>query len=326
MSELPVASISMDLDNLWAYLKTHGDEDWKSWPGYLDVAVPRFLDFLERRKLKITVFVVGQDAVLEQNGPALRQIAEAGHEIGNHSFHHEPWLHLYSRDQLQEEIRRSEDAIHAVTGQRPVGFRGPGFSYCNELLEILAERNYLYDGSTFPTFVGPLARTYYFLKSQLDRQQKEERKQLFGKWADGFRSNKPFFWNIGTRQLLEIPVTTMPLFKAPIHASYIFFLAGYSPWLARTWFGMAMQLCRLASVAPSFLLHPLDFMDVNDVPRLDFFPGMKLDANRKIALLNDCLAIMQRYWRPGTMRVHAESAMSQPLGERHVTATRLMTS
>ena len=31
-----------------------------------------------------------------KNRAALRAIAAAGHEIGNHSFRHEPWLHLYT--------------------------------------------------------------------------------------------------------------------------------------------------------------------------------------------------------------------------------------
>ena len=92
----PIASLSLDLDNKWSYMKTHGDAGWDSFPSYLDIVVPRLLQFLEQRDLKITVFVVGQDAALEKNHDALASISAAGHEIGNHSFHHEPWLHLYS--------------------------------------------------------------------------------------------------------------------------------------------------------------------------------------------------------------------------------------
>ena len=96
----PLASLSLDLDNKWSYVKTHGDEGWESFPSYLDVVVPRVLEFLHERQLKITFFVVGQDAVLPKNRHALRSLADAGHEIGNHSFHHEPWLHLYSPQEL----------------------------------------------------------------------------------------------------------------------------------------------------------------------------------------------------------------------------------
>ena len=36
-----LASLSLDLDNKWSYLKTHGDPGWDSFPSYLDVVVPR---------------------------------------------------------------------------------------------------------------------------------------------------------------------------------------------------------------------------------------------------------------------------------------------
>ena len=51
------ASLSLDLDNKWSYLKTHGDPDWESFPSYFDLVIPRFLQFFEERDLKITVFV-----------------------------------------------------------------------------------------------------------------------------------------------------------------------------------------------------------------------------------------------------------------------------
>src|SRR4029450_13791316 len=119
----PLASLSLDLDNKWSYLKTHGDAGWESFPRYLDIVVPRFLAVLRELDLKITVFVVGQDAALEKNHAALASIAEAGHEIGNHSFHHEPWLHLYTEEQLEEELTTAEEAIESATGARTVGFR-----------------------------------------------------------------------------------------------------------------------------------------------------------------------------------------------------------
>ena len=61
------ASLSLDLDHQWSYMKTHGDPGWESFPSYLDTAVPRILYFLAERNLKITFFFVGQDAALEKN-------------------------------------------------------------------------------------------------------------------------------------------------------------------------------------------------------------------------------------------------------------------
>src|SRR5438552_11467693 len=122
-TEKPIASLSLDLDNKWSYLKTHGDPGWERLPSYLDVVVPRVLDFLEARNLTITVFIVGQDAALDKNRELLRAIA-ARHEIGNHSFHHEPWLHLYSEERTDTELGRAEEHIERATVRRPLGFRG----------------------------------------------------------------------------------------------------------------------------------------------------------------------------------------------------------
>ena len=159
----PTASLSLDLDNKWSYLKTHGDDSWVDHPSYLDLMVPRSLEMLAELDLSITYFIVGQDAVIDSNRNALRAIADAGHEIGNHSFHHEPWLHLYSAEQLGDELTRAQDAIESATGKRPVGFRGPGFSLSRQTLSTLIDLGIEYDCSTLPTFIGPLARMYYFL-------------------------------------------------------------------------------------------------------------------------------------------------------------------
>src|SRR5512143_410197 len=80
-SPKPLASLSLDLDNKWSYIKTHGDAGWEKLPSYLDVVVPRVLDIRKKRHLEITFFVVGQDAALDSNHAVLRSIAAGGHEI-----------------------------------------------------------------------------------------------------------------------------------------------------------------------------------------------------------------------------------------------------
>ena len=320
-SSLPTASLSLDLDNKWSYLKTHGDPDWESFPSYFDLVIPRFLDFFrERDDLKITVFVVGQDAALAKNRDSLKSIADAGHEIGNHSFNHEPWLHLYTPAELEQEFEQSESAIRSATGAKTVGFRGPGFSLSNEVLRTLVRRGYKYDCSTFPTFLGPLARAYYFFTAKLTSQQKEERKSLFGSWKDGFQSNQPFQWNAGSERLTEIPVTTMPFFKVPIHTSYVLYLAGYSLTIAKMYFWSALQMCRLAGVQPSILLHPLDFMGAEDDGDLAFFPAMNQPAQKKIDLMSDCMAMLTKYFNVVTMEQHAD-AIDGTLSKRRCVST-----
>src|SRR5262245_13376842 len=99
----PTATLSFDLDNKWTYMKIHGDSGWESFPSYLGNLVPRVLDLLTERELTITFFIVGQDAAIDSNGVALRSIAAAGHELGNHSYSHEPWFHLYGEPETERE-------------------------------------------------------------------------------------------------------------------------------------------------------------------------------------------------------------------------------
>lgn len=305
----PTASLSLDLDNLWSYMKTHGDAGWESFPSYLDIAIPRILEFLEKRNLKITFFVVGQDAALEKNHNAIRAIAEAGHEIGNHSFNHEPWLHLYTEEQIELELAKTEKYIEQVTGQKTIGFRGPGYSLSLSVLQVLTRRGYKYDASTLPTFLGPLARAYYFMTTKLSPEEKKNRKLLFGQLRDGLRPLRPYRWQIDGREdgLIEIPVTTMPIFRIPFHVSYILYIYRYLPVLARIYFHMAMVLCKLTRTHPSLLLHPLDFLGGDDVKELSFFPAMNLRGEEKVKLVSDVLAIYSNYFTIVPMGRHART-------------------
>ena len=72
------ASLSLDLDNQWSYMKTHGDAGWESFPTYLDIVIPRFLDVFRQLDLKITVMVVGQDAEVAQGRFGVAEVSIVG--------------------------------------------------------------------------------------------------------------------------------------------------------------------------------------------------------------------------------------------------------
>jgi peptidoglycan/xylan/chitin deacetylase (PgdA/CDA1 family) len=310
----PIASLSLDLDNKWSYMKTHGDAGWESFPTYLETVVPRTLQFLKERNLKITFFIVGQDAAREENTDALRQISAANHEIGNHSFNHEPWLHLYSKQELETEFERTEEAIAKITNQKLVGFRGPGYSLSPTVLEVLSERDYEYDCSTLPTYIAPLARAYYFFKSpEMTDEEREKRKKLFGKFSDGFQSLKPYRWQIGENSLVEIPVTTLPLFKTPIHASYVIYLSTFSKALARAYWRTAIEMCRASRTQLSLLLHPLDFLSGEDAPELKFFPAMNLPVEKKLEFVSEILETFVEKFEIVNMRQHADAVRGESL-------------
>jgi peptidoglycan-N-acetylglucosamine deacetylase len=291
------ASISLDLDNQWSYMKIHGDEGWDQYPSYLDIFVPHVLNVLDELELKITFFIVGKDADDPKNLPYLKMISDKGHEIGNHSYHHESWLQTYSRPEIEKEIELAEGAIYKATNQKPIGFRGPGFSWSMDLLETLEGKGYKFDASTLPTYIGPLARLYYFWKSDLSKEEKKDRKELFGSFKEGFRSLKPYFHQLRNgKKILEIPVTTIPVFKVPFHLSYLLFLGGISMFLMKLYLRFALLMCWLTRTKPSFLLHPLDLIGGDQIKQLAFFPGMNISSDKKVKVFKIVIkSLKKRY-------------------------------
>lgn len=311
MDKKLIASLSLDLDDKWCYMKIHGDEGWESFPSYLNVVVPRVLKFLDEHQLKITFMVVGQDAALENNRPVLKSIVDAGHEIGNHSFHHESWLHLYTNDEIKDDLIKAEEAIEQAVGQRPIGFRGPGFSISYEIVAVLAQRGYIWDGSIFPTFLGPLARAYYFMTTKLTPEEKAKRKELFGTFKDGFRTNAAYPWMKDGHSLMVIPVTTFPILKLPIHISYVLYLSLIHPRLGLFYFELAVWLCNKLRVRPSLLLHPLDFLGSDDnQPELSFFPAMGMKSEKKIRVVGQAMEILKKYYTVIPMGEYAQTMLS----------------
>jgi peptidoglycan-N-acetylglucosamine deacetylase len=309
---LPIASLSLDLDNKWSYIKTHGDSGWKSFPSYLDVLVPRVLNFLKARNLTVTFFIVGQDAAMEKNHEVLKSIAAAGHEIGNHSFQHEPWLHLYSENEIEVDVTLAEEHIGTATGQRPIGFRAPGYSLAPAVLQVLGRRGYYYDASTFPNLVAPVARSYYFRTANFTREEKRQRRLLGGTLRDAFRPVKPYLWRMDSGAVVEIPVSSMPLFRVPIHLSYLFCVRVFSQALALHYFDMALKMCQWTGIQPSLLLHPTDFLGCDDMTDLPFVPGMNLSSEKKLEFVSDVLLSLSTQFTVLTLQQHAQEAAQVP--------------
>jgi hypothetical protein len=305
------ASISMDLDNKWSYMKTHGDPGWEEFPTYLDYFVPLVLSILNRLNLKISFFIVGLDASLDLNKEVLGLISQNGHEVANHSFSHEPLFHLYSEKQIRDEILKAETEIVSVTGQKPIGFRGAGFSWSPRLLHVLAENDYLYDATTFPTYLGPIARAYYFANSNLSKQEKRQLEGLYGRFRDGTRSIKPYLWKLPTGgELLELPVSTMPILKIPFHLTYLLYLRRFSFLLAYLYLWTVIRFCRLTRTEPSFLLHPLDIMGADKVPELSYFPAMDMSSSQKIEFFERIIKILSNSFELVPMEVYARARLS----------------
>jgi peptidoglycan/xylan/chitin deacetylase (PgdA/CDA1 family) len=83
-------------------------------------STPRLLDLLG--DTPATFFVCGQN--VERRPGIARAAAAAGHEIGNHTYSHQP-LYFRSPDRIFGELAAAQSAIEDATGVRPALFRAP---------------------------------------------------------------------------------------------------------------------------------------------------------------------------------------------------------
>lgn len=80
------------------------------------------LAILAKKNVKATFYVIGQS--LEKNPEGGRNIAEAGHELGNHSYSHQRFL-LKPLSFVENEIEKTNDLIKEAGYKGEITFRPP---------------------------------------------------------------------------------------------------------------------------------------------------------------------------------------------------------
>jgi peptidoglycan/xylan/chitin deacetylase (PgdA/CDA1 family) len=88
----------------------------------------QIIDLLDKYSVKATFFVSGANALSYPE--IIREIIARGHTIGNHSFHHNPFVMLRSYNYLYQEIFRAQEVlrkmgIHTLVFRPPVGIINP---------------------------------------------------------------------------------------------------------------------------------------------------------------------------------------------------------
>ncbi|MCW6049758.1 polysaccharide deacetylase family protein [Lyngbya sp. CCAP 1446/10] len=104
------------------------------WP----TTTTQILDILKKNNIKATFFWVGRYL---QTYPELgKQVAAAGHAIGNHTWNHQ--YIKYNEDGAAREIDRTSSLIEKVTGVKTLMFRPPGGILNNGLAAYAQKKNY----------------------------------------------------------------------------------------------------------------------------------------------------------------------------------------
>lgn len=87
---------------------------------------PKVLETLAQANVRATFFMLGQQ--VNAFPDTARQVADAGHELANHSYSH-PDLATLSADKVKEQINQTQAAIFKATGVLPTYVRPPYGSF-----------------------------------------------------------------------------------------------------------------------------------------------------------------------------------------------------
>jgi polysaccharide deacetylase family protein (PEP-CTERM system associated) len=124
-----------------------------SWDGFdsrVSRNTDRLLELFDRAGVRSTFFVLGW--VAERYPALVRRIAEQGHEVASHGYHHQ-LLYMLTPQQFREDIRTAKTAIENACGREVLGFRAPSYSIIQSsmwAIDVLIEEGHAYDSSIFP--------------------------------------------------------------------------------------------------------------------------------------------------------------------------------
>ena len=102
--------------------------------------IDSILETLQNENCKITFFMVGD--WIEKNEEAAKKIAQAGHELANHSNTH-PHVNNLNLEKNEEEIKQCSDKIKKITGKESIFYRGPYGEYNNTVIRAAKQQNHI---------------------------------------------------------------------------------------------------------------------------------------------------------------------------------------
>lgn len=97
---------------------------------------PTVLALLQQYGIRATFFLIGENVV--EHPELVREIADRGHHIANHTWTHPDLRHL-SDTKVRDELQRTSDLLYKTTGRQPTWFRAPGGDWSPESLKVAAD-------------------------------------------------------------------------------------------------------------------------------------------------------------------------------------------
>jgi len=216
-----VGCVTIDLDGIACYSRIHAlalPPRTGADPLHT-VALERFGELLAEAGISGTAFAIGESLQEPLARKALRGLADAGHEIGNHSLSHDYRLSLRSPEIIAREVEAGVAAIEEAVGVRPEGFRAPGYNLSPALLQAIADSGARYDSSIFPSAPYLLARAAILgVMALAGRPSASHAGNTLTLLAPQrpYRPHLRDVWRRGrAAPLVELPITVTPLTGLP---------------------------------------------------------------------------------------------------------------
>jgi peptidoglycan/xylan/chitin deacetylase (PgdA/CDA1 family) len=166
-------------------------------PFIVEKGVIMLLNFLAERSIKATFFT--PSIVAKNFRYLLSEIIKQRHEVACHGLKHDPFEATINVNEQVHMIKIATRTIQSITGMKPVGFRAPLFKVNKNCWIALQRNGYLYDSSIVCS-------------------------PLYGNYRIPFLG-KPYYIRLseGNKNcsLLEVPVSSNPLFPFPLGGAYM---------------------------------------------------------------------------------------------------------
>lgn len=131
--------------------------------GYENGFTEPILDTLKKHNAPAAFFVVGN--MIESAPDIIRRMADEGHIVGNHTYHHPDMSAIADKTAFQQELTAVEEAYNRVTGQTmPKMYRPPQGKYSATNLQMAKELGYC-------TYFWSLAYVDWYVDKQPTKEQ-----------------------------------------------------------------------------------------------------------------------------------------------------------
>lgn len=289
------SAISVDLDSLPHYCRIQGlDEtvlDARARALVGEVAIPRFLELFDTFQCPATFFAIGEDLAEPALVTALQRSVAQGVEIASHSHAHDYALSRRPFEEIRADLSLADEAIFKAVGLKPAGFRAPGYTLSQALLEAVASLGYTYDSSVFP------AAPYYAAKALVMGALKAvgrpsrailDSPRVLMAPLEPYRLSPKEPYRPGEGPMWELPISVTPHARVPFIGTFALTM----PW---AWVTHSYRALRKQALL-NFELHAIDVLDASDgVPAVLARQQRDLNvkASEKLSRLKQLLARMR---------------------------------